>query len=305
MTKVTSTTIAQSVIAVPPLARNADYSLNEAANRQMVAYLESGGIKSILYGGNANFYHIRLSEYEALLGMLSECGSDDTWIIPSVGPAYGTMMDQAEIVRQFNFPTVMILPHRDLATPEGISVAVQQFVEKAGMPIVLYIKHEGWIDVPSVKRLVDAGLVSMIKYAIVLEDPSNDDYLRELVGEVDPQIIVSGIGEQPAIIHVRDFGVASFTSGCVCVAPAMSMRMLAALNDKDYEQAESIREQFRPLEDLRNGIHPIRVLHDAVSLADICDAGAILPLLSHTTDAQQQEIRKAALALRELETTKS
>ena len=305
MSKVTSATIAQSVIAVPPLARNEDYSLNEAANRQMVQYLEGGGIKSILYGGNANFYHIRLSEYEALLGLLTDCGSDGTWIIPSVGPAYGTMMDQADIVRQFSFPTVMVLPHRDLATAEGISVAVQQFVEKAGVPIVLYIKHEGWIDVPSVKRLVDAGLVSMIKYAIVLDNPSDDEYLRQLVGEVDPQIIVSGIGEQPATIHMRDFGVASFTSGCVCVAPAMSMRMLAALQDKNYEQAESIREQFLPLEDLRNGIHPIRVLHDAVRLADICDTGAILPLLSHTTDDQQQEIQQAAVALRELESAKT
>ena len=302
MNQVTPATIAQSVIAVPPLARNADFSLNQQANQQMVQYLERGGIKSILYGGNANFYHIPLSEYESLLGMLSECGADDTWIIPSVGPAYGTMMDQAEIVRQFKFPTVMILPHRDLATPEGISTAVQQFVEKANVPIVLYIKHEGWIDVPSVKRLVDAGLVSMIKYAIVLENPSDDDYLRELVSEVDPQIIVSGIGEQPAIIHVRDFGVTSFTSGCVCVAPAMSMRMLAALNAKDYDEAEKIREQFCGLEDLRNGIHPIRVLHDAVRLADICDTGAILPLLSHTSDAQQQEIQQAARTLRELET---
>lgn len=301
MTAITPATIAQSVIAVPPLARNADFSLNEAANRQMVKYLEGGGIKSILYGGNANFYHIRLSEYESLMGMLSGCGEKDTWIIPSVGPAYGTMMDQADIVRQFDFPTVMILPHGDLATPDGISVAVQQFVERAGVPIVLYIKHKGWIDVPSVKRLVDAGLVSMIKYAVVLDDPSDDNYLRELVGEVDPQLIVSGIGEQPAIIHVRDFGLASFTSGCVCVAPAMSMRMLAALQAKDYDQAESLREQFRPLEDLRNGIHPIRVLHDAVRLSDICDSGAILPLLSHTTDAEQKDIQQAAVALHGLE----
>ena len=293
--------IAGSVIAVPPLARNEDLSLNVAENRTMVQYLEAGGIKTILYGGNANFYHIRPSEYASLLQMLEETVADDTWVIPAVGPAYGTMMDQAEVVRDFKFPTVMVLPHRELATPIGIATAVRQFVERAGVPIVLYIKHEGWIDVPTVKKLVGDGLVSMIKYAIVLDDPADDDYLRTLVGEVDPELIVSGIGEQPAVIHLRDFGLNSFTSGCVCVAPAMSMRMLAALKAKDYIDAESLREKFEPLEDLRNGIHPIRVLHDAVRLADIADTGPVLPLLSNTTTDEQHAIKQAAVVLRQTE----
>ena len=300
-TEISKERIAQSVIAVPPLARNEDYSLNVAANREMIQYLEAGGIRTILYGGNANFYHIRISEYAKLLSLLQDCASDDTWIIPSVGPAYGMMMDQAKIVGSFDFPTVMVLPHRELATPAGIATAVRQFVEAAGVPIVLYIKHEGWIDVPSVKRLVDDGLVSMIKYAIVLEDPSDDDYLRELTGEVDPDLIVSGIGEQPAIIHLRDFRLAGFTSGCVCVAPAMSMRMLSALKAKDYVDAENLREQFQPLENLRNAIHPIRVLHDAVRLAGIADTGPVLPLLSQTTTDEQHLIKQAAVVLRQTE----
>lgn len=300
-TQIDKQTIAQSVIAVPPLARNPDLSLNQAENQTMIQYLEAGGIRSILYGGNANFYHIRLSEYASLLGMLKDSAGEDTWIIPSVGPAYGTMMDQAEVVREFDFPTVMILPHRELATSSGIATAVRHFVEAAGRPVVLYIKHEGWIDVPSVKQLVDDGLISMIKYAIVLEDPSADDYLRELVSAVDPGLIVSGIGEQPAIVHVRDFGLASFTSGCVCVAPAMSMRMLAALQANDDIDAENLREKFKPLEDLRNAINPIRVLHDAVRLAEIADTGPVLPLLSNTTADEQHAIKQAAVVLRQTE----
>lgn len=293
--------IARSVIAVPPLARNDDYSLNVEENKKMAAYLEAGGIQSILYGGNANFYHIRPSEYRDLLVMLSEIASDDTWVIPSVGPAYGTMMDQAAVVREFEFPTVMVLPHREVSTAAGIATSVRHFVEAAGVPIVLYIKHEGWIDVPSVKQLVDDGLVSMIKYAIVLDDPADDAFLGSLVDTVDPSLIVSGIGEQPAIVHVNDFGLASFTSGCVCVAPGMSSKMLAALDGGDIAKAESIREQFKTLEDLRNGINPIRVLHDAVGLADIAATGPLLPLLSHTADEEQDRIKEAALALKAMD----
>ena len=36
---------------------------------------------------------------------------------------------------------------------------------------------------------------------------------------VDRSLVVSGMGELPAIIHLRDFGLAGFTSGCVCIAP--------------------------------------------------------------------------------------
>ena len=51
----------------------------------------------------------------------------------------------------------------------------------------------------------------------------------KLVQQVDRKLIVSGIGEQPAIIHLRDFKLGGFTSGCVCVAPKLSRLMLEAL----------------------------------------------------------------------------
>ncbi len=293
--------MADSVIAVPPLARHENLCINLEANEKIIRYLESGGVKTLIYGGNANFYHIGLSEYAGLLEMLEVLAEVDTWVIPSAGPAFGMMMDQAEIVREFDFPTVMILPHRELTTPSGIATAVRAFVESAGCPIVLYVKYDGWIDVATVKRMVDDGLISWIKYAIVRDDPSQDDFLRDLVSHVDPRIIVSGIGEQPAIVHLRDFGLASFTSGCVCVAPAMSMRMLADLHKEDYEQAAMIRQQFEPLEELRNEIHPIRVLHAAVDLAEIATTGSLLPLLSEVNAEDRRRIKHAAMVLREQE----
>ena len=119
--------------------------------------------------------------------------------------------------------------------------------------------------------------MNWIKYAIVREDPTQDDYLRKLVDCVDPQLIVSGIGEQPAIAHVNGFGVNSFTSGCVCVAPSLSMKMLHALKAAISISPRDIRQTFEPLEDLRNGINPIRVLHTAVAEAGIANTGPILP----------------------------
>ncbi|MCG8583158.1 MAG: dihydrodipicolinate synthase family protein [Pirellulales bacterium] len=289
--------IASSVISVPPLARDANLAVQRDENRKLIRHIEEGGVRTLLYGGNANFYNIPLGEYDELLGFLAEAAGENTWVIPSAGPAYGTMLDQAAILRNHAFPPAMVLPPAFAFTPDGVEVGFRKFVEAYGRPAVLYVKNEGVIEPDQVKRLFDDGLVAWIKYAIVREDTSQDEYLRRLVDIVDPRFIVSGIGEQPAIIHLRDFGVGGFTSGCVCVAPGLSMDMLAAIKAGNIDQAESIRETFRPLEDLRNAISPIRVLHDAVSLAGIADTGPILPLLSNLSDEQRSEVKDAASAL--------
>jgi dihydrodipicolinate synthase/N-acetylneuraminate lyase len=289
--------IKRSVLAVPPLARNTDLTLNRAENEKMVRHIEQGGVSTLLYGGNANLYNIAVSEYAALLEMLADIASDNTRVIPSVGPAYGTMMDQAAILREADFPTAMILPQHFGSTTAGTERGVRDFAEAFGRPVILYIKAEGLIDVAQVAQLANEGLLSAIKYAIVRDDPARDDYLRELTDVVDRRMIISGIGEQPAVVHLRDFGLGGFTSGCVCVAPRLSANMLSALRAGDYERAELIRKIFEPLEDLRNNISPIRVLHDAVALAGIADTGPILPLLSNVEASHRSAIEKAATEL--------
>ncbi len=294
---VTPAELRQSVIAVPPLARTAAFKFNSAENQKIVRHIEQGGVRILLYGGNANFYHIRLSEYAEILSGLVDVAGKDTLVIPSVGPAYGLMMDQAEILKDFDFPTVMALPHQGITSYDGVETGLRHFAKAFGKPIVLYIKHDGYLNIENVKRLVDDGLVSFIKYAVVREDTSNDPYLRKLIEVVDPAIIVSGIGEQPVIPHLRDFGLGGFTSGCVCVRPDYSAKMLKAAVAGDWAAAEEIRKKFVGLEDLRNQINPIRVLHDSLALAGIAETGPAVPFLSNLGESDQTRVKAAALAL--------
>jgi dihydrodipicolinate synthase/N-acetylneuraminate lyase len=294
---ITPAVLSRSVIAVPPLARNQDLSISRDQNAKIIRHLEAGGVTTLLYGGNAVLYHVAPSEYAPLLEMLTELAGDQTLVIPSVGPSFGLMMDQAQILKEFNFPTAMILPQREVCTPRGVASAVRHFVERLERPAVLYIKHDGFIDVPLVKQLMDDRLLSWIKYAIVRDKPSEDTYLRSLADAVGPERIVSGIGEQPAPDHLRGFGLSGFTSGCVCIAPRLSMEMLDALKSGDLPRVEEIRQIFQPLEDLRNAINPIRVLHTAIRLAGIADTGPLAPLLSDIEPAECTAIEVAAHAL--------
>ena len=296
-TAVTPADLSASVLAVPPLARRADFALDPAANRALIRHLEDGGVRTLMYGGNANFYHLPTSEYAATVDFLAETAGAGTWVIPSAGADYGKLMDQAAILRSRAFPTVMALPFGNPSNDGGVATALRRFADRFGKPIIAYVKGLGYIEPATLGALAKDGVICAIKYAIVREDPRKDPYLDALLQHVDRDLVISGIGERPAIVHLRDFGLKSFTSGSVCVGPRGSMRLLALLKAKRYDEAEKIRAAYIPLEDQRDALGPIRVLHDAVTLAGIADMGPMLPMISSLGDKERDAVAGPAKAL--------
>ena len=296
-TPVTPADLGASVIAVPPLARRADLTLDPEANRALIRHLEAGGVRTLMYGGNANFYHLPLSEYAATLDLVARAAGGDTWVIPSAGADYGKLMDQAAILRGLPFPTAMALPFGKPSNDSGVATALRRFADRLGKPIVAYVKGTGYIEPATLGALAKDGVLCAIKYAIVREHPSDDPYLADLVEQVDRSMIISGIGERPAIVHWRDYGLRAFTSGSVCVAPRGSMHLLALLKAGHYEEAAQMRAAYIPLEDQRDALGPIRVLHDAITLAGIADMGPVLPMISNLAAAERPAVQAAAKAL--------
>jgi len=283
-----------SVIAVPPLARTTELALAKSANATLIRHMESGGISIIMCGGNANFYDIALSEYEEILDFLSDTVAADTWVIPSIGPAFGTMMDQVEILARKQFPTAMVLPTTANMTQTGLVRAIRLAKEKLGYPLVLYVKDEAYLSVENIADLYRDGCLLFVKYAIVRDSPDDDVFLDNLIAAIGTDRIVSGIGERPAVAHFRKFGLRAFTTGSGAVAPAHSMGLLHALKADDYEGAERIRQAFLELETLRDRHGPAFVLHEAVTLADIADMGPMLPLMSNIAVDLHAPVQSAA-----------
>ncbi|HEX7931568.1 MAG TPA: dihydrodipicolinate synthase family protein [Paraburkholderia sp.] len=293
--------LAASVMAVPPLSRRADYTLDAAQNAALIRHIEAGGVRTLLYGGNANLYHTAVSEYRDLLDMLADTASPHTRVIPAIGPDYGKMLDQARILAQTRYRTAMVLPLAGFTTSEGVEAGLTRIVDAAGIPLTLYIKSEDYVDVGTLARLVEQGTLLAVKYAIVRENPADDPYLRRLLQHVPAGKIVSGMGERPALTHVREFGLAAWTTGSGCIAPRMVTALLHAAKAADSGVARRLYDAFMPLETLRDDISLIRVLHDAVTFSRIADMGPILPLLSSTPPEHHAKIADAALALLALE----
>jgi dihydrodipicolinate synthase/N-acetylneuraminate lyase len=294
----------QGVFAVPPLARRRDGSRSLDINEsdRVRRHITAGGITRLIYGGNAFLYHLTLAEYEELLGWLAGLANEFT-IIPSAGPSFGRAMDQAPILRRHHFPAVMMLPCGDPRDAAGLERGYREFSEAAGTPLVVYLKEESNLGadkeagLDAVARLVESGVCAAIKYAVVRADPSNDTYLEALLKRVDRKLVLSGMGERPAVCHLRDWKLPGFTTGSGCLAPRLSGALFEACARGDFEAAEKLRAEFLPLEDLRDAWGPARVLHHATELAGVARTGPIPPFVSALSAEQIEQLRPVAEAL--------
>lgn len=294
----------RGVFPVPPLLRRNDKnrSIDFDENAKLVAHMEAGGMTRFLYGGNAFLYHITLGEYEALLDWLNSL-ADNLWCIPSAGPSYGRLMDQAPILRRYKFPAVMHLPCADPRDAAGLEAGLRDFADACGTPLIVYLKEEHNFGanleagLDAVARLVRDGLCIGIKYAVVRKEPYVDPYLSSLLKRVDRSMVLSGIGERPAIAHLQKFGLPGFTTGSGCLAPALSNRILHACHSGDLLSAEHARQFFLPHEDLRDAWGPARVLHAATELSGVAAAGPIPPFITALSEEQQAQLGPVAKAL--------
>src|SRR5262249_48631237 len=152
---------------------------------------------------------------------------------------------------------------------------VRELSDAAGVPLIVYLKDEDNFGrdriagLDAIARLVTSGAVCAIKYAVVRSDPANDPFLDALLERVDRRLVISGMGERPAVVHLRDRRLPGFTTGSGCVAPALSQSLFVAASAGDWTAAERLRSEFMRLEDVRDRLGPARVLHAAVDAAGI------------------------------------
>ena len=296
------------VFAVPPLPRHPDARrrLNLKAAERVARHIEAGGITRFLYGGNAFLYHASLAEFKELVDWLAGF-SRKRWPIPSIGPTFGHAIDQARLLKRYKFRTAMMLPCNDPRDARGMEAGIREIASVAGMPLILYLKSEDGFGadkdagLDAIARLIDDGVAMAIKYAVVLQNPREDRYLDGLLRRVDKAKVISGMGERPAVVHLRDYALGGLTTGSGCIAPHTCRDLFAACRGGDWSRAAKLRAAFMPLEDLRDAWGPARVLHHATALAGIAPTGPIPPYVSPLADSELQQLEPVARTLRDLD----
>lgn len=299
-----------TVFAVPPLPRRIDArrTIDVDAAEKVARHIESGGITHLLYGGNAFLYHATTEDFDTLIGWLASMPAARV-PIPSIGPSFGRAMDQARALSKYRFQAAMMLPCGDPRDPKGLEAGYRDIAQAAGVPLIIYLKSEDAFGpdrspgLEAIGRLIDDGVAIAIKYAVVLQDPKADSYLGALLWRVEHTRVVSGMGERPAIVHLKDFKLAGMTTGSGCIAPRTCRAFYDACRRGDWAAAEQMRAQFLPLEDLRDEMGPARVLHHATECAGIAPTGPIPPYMSPLAEAQLGKLTPVVRALRERDWT--
>jgi dihydrodipicolinate synthase/N-acetylneuraminate lyase len=295
---VTPDDLVRSVMALPPMARDAEGAIARAPNEAIVAWLRSAGVSTFLYGGCANFFNIGVGEYGAALDFIESLAGPREWIIPSIGPDFGKALDQAAILRGRAFPSAMLLPFAPV-TQSGVATGLRRLSDKIGRPLMIFFKSPDYVGARDLARLLADGVLCCLEYGIAGSGEKPEPFLADLLDAAGTaQSIIDGAGER-TVVGLARFGITGFTTGSGVVGPHLSMALLAALKRGDLVEAARLREYFLELEALRQAHSPIPVLHDAVALAGIAETGPIGPLFSNIEDeAARRQIRRAATTLR-------
>ena len=181
---------------------------------------------------------------------------------------------------------------------------MREIAEAAGIPLIIYLKSEDGFgsdrdqSLDAIGRLIDDGVAIAIKCAIVRDDPRKDAMLDGLLKRVDRRRVISGMGERPAIVHLRDYELGGMTRVPGASRRRCAVRLLMACARPELDDGRDLRAEFMPLEDLRDAWGPARVLHHATELAgdSVNRAGNPTPCLTAERRAAAQRIHRARAA---------
>lgn len=295
--RMTPTDYRTSVVAVPPIALDEDLKLAHEPNVKLIRHIESGGVKSVLFGGNANLYNFDLGRFGEALALMDAAASPSTHVITSIGPDFGKLTDQLPLVERSAIRNVMLLPMTFPMDSTGLIRGIRSAVDRLGFGIILYIKRDNYISADVLAKMVADGSVVFVKYAVERQEPAADPYLDAILSTIGRDIVASGMGETPVADHVGKRALATFTSGAVCIAPWASNRLLALYRAGRFEEARREVEPFLAFERFRARLGGTQVLHDAVTAAGIAPMGPQLPMISSVPVSSLEELKAVANGL--------
>ena len=292
---------ASSVVAVPPIALNTDYSVNASANEAIIKHIEGGGVDILLYGGNANLYHFGLDDYRAAMEAIKAAAAQTTHLITSIGPDFGKASAQVPIARDLGFKNVMVLPTNFPADPAGVANGVRKLADAFGSGLILYLKRESYADPDELAKLIAEGAVSFVKYAVEKLDASKDTYLDAVLSAVGTDHLASGMGETPIHDHLGQRKLTTYTSGAVCIAPMAASELLTLYKTGRAAEALELSQPFLEFEKVRIDLGGLQVLHDGLRLSGIADTGPLMPMVSNLPVEKLKPVQAAVDALKTAE----
>ena len=269
------------VVCITP--RNADGSTDVEGTRRNVDYLIDSGADFIMpMCGTGLVYDAGLADYEAVVGTFVDQADGRALVVPGVGPGFGRCLEMAEIARSAGAAGVMIMPIVGPASDNGVRTGLESIARRARLPTILYQRRLDIMPVDHVVELCGLDEVVGLKYAV--DDLSS--FKRIVDSAAHDAAMVCGMAEDPSIDYLKA-GAVGFSSGMANFVPRMSVELLGAFCSGDLEEAERLRGEMVPFEDLRGedgARYSTSALHAAMDYAGLA-GGPVIPFAEPVAEA--------------------
>jgi 4-hydroxy-tetrahydrodipicolinate synthase len=260
-----------TVIGIPVVPYREDGEIDHDRTATLAARLIAAGISTLTPNGNTGeFYALTPTERRAVLTTVTAARDASTTIIAGVGFDIRTAIADAHFARDAGADAIMIhqpvLPY--LAAEGWIDYNATIAAAVPDLGVLPYLSNPA-ISGAHIARLVDrAPNVVGLKYSV----PDPVVFATTSAQAPDRLLWIAGLAESYAPAYWQA-GARAFTSGLVNVAPAVSLRMLAALRTGDYTEATAVWREIRHFEELRardRAANNVSVVKEAMHQRGLC-----------------------------------
>ncbi|MEV0148893.1 MULTISPECIES: dihydrodipicolinate synthase family protein [unclassified Nonomuraea] len=260
-----------TVIGIPVVPYAADGEIDHDRAVALARRLVDNGITALTPNGNTGeFYALTPGERRAALASVVSARGATTTIVAGVGLDVPTAVSDARFARDAGADAIMIhqpvLPYLSARGWVEYNAAIAAAVPDLG--VLPYLSTTA-VSGADIARLVErAPNVVGLKYSV--PDPVVFATTKARAG--DGLLWIAGLAESYAPAYWQA-GARAFTSGLVNVAPAVSLEMLAALRDGDYDTATRVWRRIRHFEELRardRAADNVSVVKEAMHQLGLC-----------------------------------
>lgn len=209
--------------------------------------LEATGARLFIPCGNTGEYDsLTHSERINVVEKTVKVADDNSTVVAGAGGSTRTVVDLVNQYQSAGADAAMIMhPTHTYVHEQGLLRYYRNILEATDLPLVLYkqgpeLTHQSIIELAKEENVVG------IKYAL------NDikSFSAETTSVDNGLVWVNGIAERFAPAFALE-GAEGFTTGIGNFLPNPTLGLMDALNAGNLDQARSIRDSLRPLEDLR------------------------------------------------------
>lgn len=215
---------------------------------RVVNNIAASGVHNIVTGGNTGeFYALDLEEIELVYRVAVEANAGRSLVTAGIGRSCREAIRLAASARAAGVDVLMVhQPPDPFCSPRLVVEYIRQIANTTDLPIIAYARSPGLTPQHFVNLCAIENVVA-VKYAV--PDPVR---LAECIRATRefPLQWICGLAESWAL-PFHACGARGFTSGLVNVNPQLSLSLLKAMQQSDFDQALRLVDSIADFEQMR------------------------------------------------------